>query len=302
MNDTRIAAAAALFCSLAAPAAAQQQNFDTVTVRVQHVAGNVHMLLGSGGNIGLIVGDDGAFIVDDQFAPLTDKIRAAIATVTDKPVRMVVNTHWHGDHTGGNERWGTAGSVIIAQDNVRGRMSTPQTRGGRTTPPAPAKALPVITFADSLTLHLNGDSIRVVHVKAAHTDGDALIYYTKANVIHMGDVFFRGSYPFIDATSGGHVDGMVEAADRALALIRADTKVIPGHGGLSTKADLQEYRRVVATVRDRVRSLVQQGKSLAEVAAAKPTAEFDAAWGKGFINADAFVDRVYNDMVAKVRR
>ena len=298
MKYTGIAAAAALVCSLAIPAAAQQ-NFDTVTVRVQHVAGNVHVLFGAGGNIGLIVGDDGAFIVDDQFAPLTDKIRAAIATVTDKPVRMVVNTHWHGDHTGGNERWGTAGSVIIAQDNVRRRMSTPQTRGGRTTPPSAAKALPVITFADSLTLHLNGDSIRVVHVKSAHTDGDALIYYMKANVIHMGDTFFRGSYPFIDAASGGHVDGIIEAADRALALIRNDTRVIPGHGALSTRAELQEYRRVVVTVRDRVRALVQQGKSLADVAATKPTAEFDAVWGKGFINADAFVDRVFNDMTAK---
>lgn len=278
-----------------------QSGLDTVTVQVQPVAGNVYMLLGAGGNIGLIVGADGAFIVDDQFAPLTDKIRAAIAKVTPAPVRFVVNTHWHGDHTGGNERWGQSGSVIVAQENVRKRMSTPQTRNGRTTPPSPAAALPVVTFANTVTLHLNGDSIHVEHVRRAHTDGDALIYYTKANVLHMGDTFFRGSYPFIDAASGGHVDGIVEAADRALQLVNNDTKIIPGHGPLSTKADLEEYRRVVATIRDRVKVLVQQGKSLGEVAAAKPTAEFDAAWGKGFINADAFVDRVFNDMVAKYR-
>ena len=290
-----------LAAAVAAPAAGQA-NYDTVTVRVQPVSGNVYMLLGAGGNIGLITGADGAFIVDDQFAPLTDKIRAAIATVTDRPVRFVVNTHWHGDHTGGNERWGSAGSVIIAQDNVRLRMGTPQTRNNRTTPASPAAALPVITFADSMTLHLNGYSVRVIHVRNAHTDGDAIIYYTRANVLHMGDTYFSTGYPFIDGVSGGHVDGIVDAADRALAMIRDDTRVIPGHGPLATKADLQEYRRVVGTVRDRVRALVQQGKSLGEVAATRPTAEFDEKWGRGFINADTFLDGVYRDMVAKYRR
>ena len=302
MRPRHLAVVAALLPSLATRGLAQQQNFDTVTVRVQHVAGNVHMLQGAGGNIGLIVGDDGAFIVDDQFAPLTDKIKAAVATVTDKPVRFVVNTHWHGDHTGGNERWGSAGSLIIAQDNVRRRMGSPQERNGRITPAASAKALPVVTFADSITLFLNADSIRVIHVRSAHTDGDALIYYTKANVLHMGDTFFRGSYPFIDGASGGNVNGIVDAADKALAMINNDTKVIPGHGPLSTKADLQEYRRVVATVRDRVKAMVLQGKSLTEVAASKPTAEFDAQWGRGFINGDTFVDGVFKDMVATVRR
>ncbi|MGQ0647456.1 MAG: MBL fold metallo-hydrolase [Gemmatimonadaceae bacterium] len=301
MRAARYSAAASLWVALASPLPAQV-SFDTVTVRVQPVSGNVYMLVGSGGNIGLIIGDDGAFIVDDQFAPLTDKIRAAIATVTDKPVRFVVNTHWHGDHTGGNERWGTAGSVIIAQENVRKRMSVPQTRNGRTTPASAPKALPVVTFSDSVTMHLNGDSVRVVHVRNAHTDGDALIYYTKANVLHMGDTFFRGAYPFIDSATGGHVDGIIDAADQALGMIRDDTKIIPGHGPLSTKADLQAYRRVVATVRDRVKVLVQQGKSLTDVAATKPTAEFDATYGKGFINPDAFLDGVFRDMVAKYRR
>ena len=305
MRFLRTTTCAALL-SLPAAAVAAQANMDTVQIRPQQLAPNVYVLFGNGGNIGLSVGADGAFIVDDQFAPLSDKIRAAIARLTDKPVRFVVNTHWHGDHTGGNEPFGGGGAVIVAHDNVRKRMTVEQfmQRGGQTTrtPPSPAAALPVITFAEEVTLHLNGDSIHVVHVKPAHTDGDAIIHYTKANVLHMGDTFFMGRYPFIDLSSGGSVDGILEAADRGIALANDATKIIPGHGAVATRKDLQEYRRVIATVRDRVCKLIASGKTQAEAAAAKPSAEFDAAWGTGFINPDLLLDTFYTDLKARCRK
>ncbi|MBK6306430.1 MAG: MBL fold metallo-hydrolase [Gemmatimonadetes bacterium] len=282
---------------VARPAMAQQ-NFDSVQVTVQQLAPRVYALFGSGGNMGLLIGDDGAVLIDDQYAPLSDKIKAAIARLTDKPVRFVINTHLHGDHTGGNEAFGKTGAVIVAHDNVRKRMSTAQfsQRFSRTTPPSPYAALPVVTFAEDISLHLNGDSLRVVHLAPAHTDGDAYIHFVKANVIHMGDAFPNGSYPFIDSGSGGTIDGIIAAADRVLAIANDQTKIIPGHGPMASKADLQEFRRVIGTIRDRIRTLVSQGKSLTEVAAAKPTAEFDAKWGKGFMTPDVFLDIVYNDL------
>lgn len=193
------------------------------------------------------------------------------------------------------------GAVIIAQDNVRARLTTEQVsaRTNARTPAEPHDAVPVITFSQSLSLHLDGDSVRVVHVANAHTDGDALIHYIKANALHMGDTFFAGRYPYIDTGSGGSLDGIIASSEAGLALANADTKIIPGHGGVSNKADLQEYRRVMVVIRDRVKSLVVQGKSLTEVAAAKPTAEFDDSWGKGFMNPDAFLDIIYNDLKSK---
>lgn len=302
MPDIRYfrAAALAIVLASASPAGAQQA-MDTVQIRAQKLADRVYVLFGSGGNIGLSVGDDGAFIVDDQFAPLSEKIKTAIAALTDKPLRFVVNTHWHGDHSGGNANFGRAGAVILAQDNVRTRMGSEQTnaRSKQTIPAAPHEALPVVTFANGITLHLNGDSVHVFHVAHAHTDGDAIIHYVGSNVIHMGDTFFNGFYPYIDTGSGGSIDGVIAAADSALAAAKPDTKIIPGHGPVGTTNDLREYRRVMAQIRDRVKALVVQGKSLGEVADAKPTAEFDAKWGKGFFDADAFVDMVYNDLSAK---
>jgi glyoxylase-like metal-dependent hydrolase (beta-lactamase superfamily II) len=227
---------------------------------------------------------------------------AAIATLSPKPVRFIVNTHRHGDHVGGNENFAGAGAVIIAHDNVRKRMSTEQIRGTNRTPPAPAVALPVVTFSESVILHLNDDSVRVVHVPPSHTDGDALIYFTKANVLHMGDTFFLGSYPFVDVVSGGSFEGVIAVADMALAMSNQNTRIIPGHGAMATRADLEGYRSVLATARDRIKTLVMQGKSLKEVADAKPTAEFDAIYGRGFINADAFLDMAYNDLKKKYGR
>jgi cyclase len=280
------------------PAAGQPPDFSQVTIKTESLAPAVHMLAGAGGNIGLSAGEDGAFIVDDQFAPLTDKIVAAIKTLTDKPVRFVINTHWHGDHTGGNENFGKAGAVIVAHDNVRKRMSTDQFNETlkRSSPAAPKGALPVVTFSDSVTLHLNGDEVRVVHVAPAHTDGDSIVHFTKSNVLHMGDLYFNGSYPFIDVSSGGDVNGIVAAADLALAMANDSTKIIPGHGPLGTKATLKQYRDVVATVRDRVAALIKQAKSLADVQAAQPSKEFDATWGTGFTKGELFVAIVYSSL------
>ncbi len=286
----------------AVPAAlAAQVNFDTITVRAQALRGGVYMLTGSGGNIGLSVGSDAAFVVDDQFAPLTAKILAAIKDVTPQPVKFVVNTHWHGDHTGGNENMGKAGALLVAHDNVRKRMSTEQFNQmfNRSTPPSPAAALPVVTFNDTVTFHVNGDDVVIFHVAPAHTDGDALVYFSKANVIHMGDTFFATGYPYIDVSSGGNVNGVVGAADRALAICNAETIVIPGHGPSTNCAGLREYRTMVATLRDRVRAEMAKGRTLEQLKAANLTADHDAKWGKGFIQPPVFVELVYRSLGGK---
>ncbi len=280
------------------PCAFAQQNFDNVQIEVVDVAEGVYMLLGSGGNIGVSAGDDGVFVIDDQYAPLTEKILAAIATVSDKPVRFVVNTHWHGDHTGGNENMGAAGAIIVAHENVRVRMSAEQflEAFNNRVPPAPEAARPVITFTDAMTFHWNDDELHVFHVDPAHTDGDAIIHFKGANAVHMGDTYFSGMYPFIDVSTGGSIDGMIAAADEVLARIDDATKIIPGHGPLSNKAELRAYHDMLATVRDRVHKLISEGKSQEEVVAAKPTSDLDAEWGGGFMQPDVWVGIVYASM------
>ncbi len=293
----RLAGVAVL--SLAAlPALAQQQDFSKVEVKTQKVAEGVYMLTGAGGNIGLSVGKDGCYVIDDQFAPLTEKILAAVKAVSPAPVRFVVNTHWHGDHTGGNENMGKTGALLVAHENVRRRMSTEQFTAalGRKTEPSPEAALPVVTFTDAVTFHWNGDEIRVYHVPPAHTDGDAVIHFVKADVVHMGDVFFNGGYPFIDASSGGRIDGYVAAADRVLAGITEKTQIIPGHGPLGTKADLQAFRDMLKTARDRIAKLKAEGKSRDQAVAAKPTADLDAKWGGGFMKGDMFTGLAYDSL------
>lgn len=278
-----------------------QQNFDSVVVRTQPAGRGVHMLTGSGGNIALAVGEDFAFLVDDQFAPLTAKILAAVRGVTDKPVRFLVNTHWHGDHAGGNENMAKAGVILVAHDNVRTRMSTEQFTElfNRRSPPSPRGALPVVTFVESVTFHLGGETVHVVHVPPAHTDGDAIVHFVQANTIHMGDNYFKDVYPFVDLSSGGSFEGVIRAADIALGYANDSTRIIPGHGPLANRADLMKYRDVLVQVRDRVAALIRQGKTREEVIAAKPTAEWDATWGAGFMKPDVFLGIVYLSMTKK---
>jgi cyclase len=290
-------AALALAMLVAVPVAAQR-NFDSVKIETIPVTDGIFMMTGSGGNIGLSVGDDAAFVIDDQYAPLTEKIKAAIAEKTDQPVRFVINTHWHGDHTGGNEKMGQGGAIIVAHENVRKRMSSEQFIAAFDTrvPAAPAIALPVVTFADSVTFHWNGDDIHVFHVASAHTDGDSIVHFQKANVIHMGDTLFNGYYPFIDASSGGNIDGMIAAEEHVLALADDKTKIIPGHGPLADKAQLQANHDMLVTARDRIHKLMAAGKSRDEVVAAKPTADLDEEWGDGFLKPDLWVGIVYDGM------
>lgn len=301
VRSRRFATALVAACLFAALPAASQQDFSGVEIESHPVADGVWMLTGAGGNLGVSAGEDGVFLIDDQFAPLTEKIRAAIAKLDDGPIRFVVNTHWHSDHTGGNENLGNAGALIVAHENVRERMSVEQfmERFGRTVPASPKAALPVVTYDESVTFHLNGDRIHAFHVPPAHTDGDSLVHFREANVIHMGDTFFAGGYPFVDLGSGGSVRGVIAAADRALELADAETKIIPGHGPLSDRAALQEYRDMLASVVAAVEPLVAEGKSLEEVRAAKPSAAFDEAWGGGFIDAPTFVETVYQSLTAE---
>jgi cyclase len=283
---------------LAAPAFSQQQDFSAVEVKAEKVADGIYMLTGRGGNIGLSVGKSGTYLIDDQYAPLSDKVLGAVRAITPDPVRFVVNTHWHGDHTGGNENMGKAGALLVAHENVRRRMSTEQFTAAfnSKTPPSPEGALPVVTFADAITFHWNGDEIRVYHVPPAHTDGDAVVHFVKANVVHTGDLFFNGGYPFVDVSSGGRIDGVIAAAERILGGIDDTTRIIPGHGPVGTKADLQAYRNVLKTLRDRIAKLKAEGKGRDEVIAAKPTAEHDASWGTGFMKGDVFTGLVFDSL------
>ena len=288
-----------LCAAFLAPAAfAQQQDFSKVQVKAEKLSATTYMLTGSGGNLGLSVGADAVFLVDDQFAPLTARIKAEIAKLTKKPIRFVINTHWHFDHTGGNENFGKAGALIVAHENVRKRMSTEQFIEflGMKTKVEPPAALPVVTFTRDVTFHLNGEEIHVLHVPNAHTDGDAIVHFRNSDVLHMGDVFFNRLYPFIDTSSGGTIDGMIAAVDRALELAGEKTKIIPGHGPLATKSDLKAYRDMLAAMGGRIKEAKQAGKSMQEIIAAKPTADFDDAWGKGFLPPAKFVEMVWRNL------
>ena len=273
-----------------------QQDYSKVEIKAEKLNDTTYMLVGAGGNIGLCVGDDAVFIIDDQFAPLAPKIKAAIAAITKKPVQFLLNTHFHFDHTGGNEAFGRDGALIVAHDNVRRRMTADQliTFIGAKQNASPKAALPVITVAAEISFHINGDAVHAFHVPRAHTDGDLVVHFRKGDVVHMGDTFFNGMYPFIDTSSGGTADGVVAAADRVLALATDKTKIIPGHGPLANKAALQAYRNMLATVAQRIKALRAAGKSDDEIVAAKPAADQDAAFGGGFIKPEQFVRMMLN--------
>jgi glyoxylase-like metal-dependent hydrolase (beta-lactamase superfamily II) len=285
----------ALAALAAAPASAQ--DLSRVEVKVEKIAPGVAVLFGAGGNIGLSYGEDGNVLVDDQFAPLSDRIAAAVAAVDPDPVRFVINTHWHYDHTGGNENFGKRGSVIVAHDNVRARMSSDQLIAAfnQKVPASPKDALPVVTFSQGVTLHLNGDTLHVVHVANAHTDGDALIHWQKADVLHMGDTFFhRDSFPFIDIGSGGSIDGLIAAAQKGLQWAGPKTRIIPGHGPVAGRQELAAYRDMLVDIRTRVASGIKAKRTLPQIQAAKPAARYGMP--DGFIKPDRFVEFVYQSL------
>ena len=288
-------AAVAALTALVTPALAQR-DFSKIEIKTTQAAPGIYMLEGAGGNIGVSVGPDGAFVIDDQFAPLSDKILAAIAETSDQPVKFVLNTHWHGDHTGGNAAFADKGAVIVAHDNARKRLKEGLKRKSGDTPPAPAGALPVITFSDEASFFWNGQDIRVRHPAPAHTDGDAIVFFETANVIHMGDVFFNGSYPYIDLESGGDLDGVIAAQEAALALINDDTKIIPGHGALSAKADLGASVAMLKDVRARIIALIDLGKSEDAAIKADPLKDLNQKWGGGFIDGEAMTRTAFKSL------
>ena len=276
-----------------------QTDFSKVEIKATKVAGNVYMLEGAGGNIGVSVGDDGLLIVDDQFAPLADKIRAALKGIADKKLRFILNTHWHGDHTGGNVVFGPE-ATIIAHDNVRKRLATEQksTVFNSTTPASPKEALPVITFNDSLSVHFNGEDIRAIHFPHGHTDGDSVIFFSTSNVVHLGDDFFAGRFPFVDLESGGSVEGLVKNIGELVAKIPPGAKLIPGHGPLSTLDDLKSYHRMLQQTTEIVRQKIATGKTLDQIKTEGLPAEW-APWGTGFIKTDRWVETIYKSLTAK---
>jgi cyclase len=270
----------------------------SIPVKTTKLYDNVYLLQGAGGNMALQTGLEGNILIDASFAPAVPRILEAIATVSHDRADALINTHWHGDHTGGNEGLHAAGFTICAHQNTRQRLSTPQTMKmfHSTVPAAPAGALPAITFEDTMHVWRNGDSLDLVHFDPAHTDTDIYIHFHKADVLHVGDIFFNGVYPFIDEGTGGSIGGMILAVEKALSVAGADTKIIPGHGPLAAKSDLQQYHDMLSTVRDKVATLKNAGASEQEAVAKKPTAEFDATKSASFMNPDLFTGIVYRTL------
>jgi cyclase len=282
--------------ALAAGARAQQPDYSKVQMKATRAGGNVYMLEGAGGNIGVSVGVDGVLIVDDQFAPLAEKIRAAVKELNPGQLRFILNTHFHGDHTGSNAIFGKE-STIIAHDNVRKRLAEgqPAQGAGTGTPPAPKEALPVITYAQSVSIHFNDEEIRVIHFPHGHTDGDSVIFFTRSNVVHMGDDFFAGRFPFVDIANGGDVLGLTKNISDIIAQVPADVKLIPGHGPLSTIDDLKSYHRMLLTTTDIVRQQIKAGKTIEQIKAAGLPDEWKT-WGSGFIKTDRWVETIYKSL------
>ena len=279
---------------------AQQNNFDTVKITPVQVAENLYFLKGSGGNIGVFIGKDGTLMIDDQFAPLSNKINGAIKTLSPNDIRFLVNTHLHGDHSGGNENFKSMGATIVAHDMVRDRMSkevvNPTTKN--VTPPRAEDAWPVVTFSEKLNLYLNKEDIELLHVSPGHTDGDVIVHFKKANVYHMGDMFVTYGYPYIDYGNGGSINGFISSLDAFLAMMDENTKVIPGHGELCTKADVKIFRDRLADIRDQVAAALKKGKKSEEVTGLPIASKYDEEWGKGFMKGKDFVLQIAENLKA----
>ncbi|MHC5212288.1 MAG: MBL fold metallo-hydrolase [Planctomycetota bacterium] len=274
--------------------AVAQRDFEKVEITITPVAGNVSMLEGLGGNVGVSIGEDGTLIVDDQFGPLAEKIQAAISSAGGGTPRFVINTHFHGDHTGGNAIFGEDGT-IIAHENVRRRLIDPPLREGRRDPPAPPAALPVITFTRSVTLHWNGEEVRVLHLPHGHTDTDSVMLFLGSGVAHLGDDFFVGRFPYVDVDTGGDVLGLMRNVDRLLAELPADVQLIPGHGPLATLEDLRAYRAMLQATVEIVRERMAEGAKADEVIAAGLPDEW-AEWGTGFISTERWLGIVHTSL------
>ncbi len=293
-----------IFCALvaassifASDARAQGRDFSAVQIKTTKVAGNVYMLEGQGGNIGVSAGEDGVLIVDDQYAPLADKIRAALKAINPGSLRFVLNTHFHGDHTGANPVFGKE-STIVAHDNVRKRLAAGQPAaagGGAGTPPATKEALPVITYTHSVSIHFNGEEIKVMHLPNGHTDGDSIIHFTTSNVVHMGDHFFAARFPFVDINSGGSVEGLTRNIAHVIENLPAGVKIIPGHGPLSTPDDLKTYHRMLVTTTDIVRKQIAAGKTIEEIKTAGLPEEWKT-WGTGFIPQNRWLETIHRSL------
>lgn len=283
---------AALFITLATTVYAD----DEVKISTVPISGQIFMIMGKGGNIGLFIGKDGTFLIDDQFAPLTEKIVAAIKAAGGDHPKFLINTHYHGDHTGGNENLGRGGTLIFSHDNVRDRLGAGSFIEAFNMKSAASteEGLPVVTFSEDISFHLNGDSVQAIHVPHAHTDGDSFIYFKAANVIHAGDIFFNGFYPFIDVDHGGSLKGMIKAADKILLLADDKTKIIAGHGPLGDKAQLSSYRQMLVTAYERLRALKKDGKTVEEAIAAKPLADLEETWGDGLFKGDRWIELTYS--------
>ena len=278
--------------------ASATEHWEEVEITPVPVSAGIYMLTGEGGNIGVSLGEDGTLIIDDQYQQLADKIQAAIKGIAGATPRFLINTHWHGDHAGANEHFGNAGSIIVAHENVREALKVEKSipMFGMHKPPSPKAALPVITFSREMSIHWNGDDLKMLHAPNAHTDGDAVIVFKNANVIHMGDTFFNGFYPFIDTGSGGSIAGMIAAADNVLSIADNNTKIIPGHGPLATKTDLQAYRDMLVSVEAKISLLLKAGKTIDEIVGEQPTADFDKEWADGFLTPEVWIKIVVSGM------
>ena len=275
---------------------------DEVKITTTRVADGIYMLQGQGGNMGASVGEDGIVLIDDQYAPLTDKILTALGDISDRPLKFVINTHWHGDHTGGNENLGKKGVIIVAHDNVYERLNASQFQKviGRKVAAAPKEALPVISFNDRATFHVNGLKLEARHFPYAHTDGDSILFFQHANVIHTGDIFFNGYYPYIDTNAGGSIHGLIKATETLLGMTDIHTKIIPGHGPLANRKNLEDYHLMLKRVVELVDPLVKQGLSLEEIQKRDPLKELNPDWGGGFMTPDRFLEAIYPTLAGTI--